>query len=340
MRIKQIEINWSPRLPVFAKESFLKAVGNQYGWVGGFSESGELRCVLPYTIVCKAIFRMVRFRVETIPVVEGFELAEERSFLDEIVKYFRSIGTDMIIPASSNAVFRIYPDGAVAAPYGTYVIDLSFPEDVLWRNIDRIIRQNIKSAIRAGIVIRDAIEEEVESAYLLIKETFRRSRLPFMDFRSFHAFLSGLAGNGKLLIADLHGAAQSYCVFAHSDYSAYAVYAGNAIGQQSGANKLLYWEAMRLFKNLGVRTFDFYGARINPEKGSKQEALSLFKKRFGARLRQGYIWKYPINPLKYRLYGVAARLRSGGDIVDSEKYKMNDVTTGITRGLDERSNSN
>ena len=64
------------------------------------------------------------------------------------------------------------------------------------------------------------------------------------------------------------------------------------------------------------------GARINPEKGSKQEALALFKKRFGATLKLGYMWKYPLHPLKYRLYGLAARFRSGGDIVDLEKHKL------------------
>ena len=68
MNAKPVEINWHPRLPIFARESFLKAVGDEYGWLGGFSEHGELRCILPYTVIRKAIFRMVRFRVETIPL--------------------------------------------------------------------------------------------------------------------------------------------------------------------------------------------------------------------------------------------------------------------------------
>jgi lipid II:glycine glycyltransferase (peptidoglycan interpeptide bridge formation enzyme) len=143
-----------------------------------------------------------------------------------------------------------------------------------------------------------------------------------MSRNSFKTLLSGLGEYGKTLVADYQGAAQSFVVFAFSNPSAYAIYAGNSITQHQGANKLLYWEAIRLFRNLGIRRYDFVGARINPEKGSKQEALSLFKRRFGATLKQGYIWKYPLNPLKYRLYGLAARFRSGGDIVDSEKHKL------------------
>lgn len=330
IRVKPIEINWHPDLPVFAKESFLKAVGDEYGWLGGFAESGELRCMLPYTIIRKAIFRMVRFRVETIPMAQGFDVAEEKTFLNGVIGYFKSIGTDMVIPATTNTIFRTYPDGADAAPYGSYIIDLSQPEDVLWKNIDRITRQNIKSASKAGLVIRDATVRELNEAYLLIRDTFKRSKLPFMGQESFKSFLWGLAECGKVLIADQQGIAQSFVVFAYSEYCAYAIYAGNAVDQQQGANKLLYWEAIRLFRSLGVRIYDFVGARINPKKGSKQEALSLFKKRFGATLKQGYMWKYPLHPLKYRLYGLASRFRSGGDLVDAEKHKLNSPGTGNT----------
>jgi hypothetical protein len=330
MRVQPIVLNWRPELPVFARESFLRAVSDEYGWLGGFAESGELRCVLPYTIVRKAIFRMVRFRVETIPMAQGFDVSEEKVFLNGTIEYFRSIGADMVIPATTNTIFRTYPDGADAAPYGSYIIDLSQPEDLLWKNIDRITRQNIKSASKAGIFIRDATDGELDKAYLLIQDTFKRSKLPFMDQESFKRFLLGLAEYGKLLIADQQGVAQSFVVFAYSDYCAYAIYAGNAVGQQQGANKLLYWEAIRLFKSLGVRAYDFVGARISPEKGSKQEALGLFKKRFGATLKHGYMWKYPLHPLKYRLYGLAARLRSGGDIVDAERHKLKNFSPADT----------
>ncbi len=322
MRTQPVDIRWHPDLPIFAKESFLKAVSDDYGWLGGFAESGEQRCVLPYTIVSKPFFRLIRFRVETIPLVPGFGVSEENDFLNSAIGYFRSIGVDMIIPATTNTIFRTYPDGAIAAPYGSYVIDLRPPEEIIWKNIDRILRQNISSAIRGGITVRDAAVEEVPEAHRLIQETFKRSMLPYMDQHSFEAFLSGLGENGSLLLAVQQGIIQSACVFAYSNCCVYAIYAGNARNQPQGANKLLYWEAMRRFKSLGVRSYDFVGTRINPEKGSKQEALAQFKRRFGATLKQGYIWKYPFRRLKYALYGLATRIRSGGDIVDAERHKL------------------
>ncbi len=324
MKALPIDIRWHEGLPVFASESFLKAVSNEYGWLGGFNDSGQLLCILPYTIIKKLSFKFVRFRVETIRQVEYFSIDEEKAFLDSCLDFFRSKKADVIIPATTNSIFRTYPDGAVAAPYGTYIIDLQPAEEVLWHNIERMTRQNIKRAISLGVTVRET-KEESPAAYELILATFKRSSLPFMSSNAFQKYLDGLGQHGLILKAEHQGLAQSYVVFAYSQYRAYAVYAGNSADMMQGANKLLYWEAIKLFKELGVKDYDFVGVRINPEKGSKQDALSSFKRHFGGQLVQGYIWKYPLNPVQYKLYNLAARFRSGGDIVDAERHKMADL---------------
>jgi len=326
MKAEPIEISWHENLPIFASESFLKAVGDEYGWLGGFDNNGQLRCILPYTIIQKFFFRLARFRVETILLDETFDISDEKAFLNSCMDFLRSKRAHVIIPASTNCVFRTYPDGAIAAPYGTYLIDLKKPEEFLWHNIERITRQNIKRAINTGVKIEEA-RDQIRPAYELIYATFNRSKLPFMSYYSFEQYIKGLGQYCMILKAEQKNIAQSYVVFAYSEYRAYAVYAGNAANMVQGANKLLYWEAIRYFKRLGVKDYDFMGTRINPTKGSKQDALSTFKKHFGAKLVQGYIWKYPINQAKYYLYYLAAKLRTGGDIVDAEKHKMADFQT-------------
>jgi hypothetical protein len=324
MKATPVPINWHSGLSIFASEPFLKAVTNEYGWLGGIDDSGKLRCILPYTVIRKAIFRMVRFRVETIPLNGELHVQEEKLFLSSAIEYFRSIGADMIIPATTNTIFRTYPDGADVAPYGSYVIDLCQPEDILWRNIERITRQNINTAQKKGVSIRSGMED-LDAAYMLIVDTFKRSKLPFMSYDAFKRYVLGLGENGKIMIAEYQGVAQSYVVFAFSDYCAYAVYAGNIANQQQGANKLLYWEAIRMFKKLGIQRYDFVGARIDPEKGSKQEAINSLKKHLGAKLIQGYMWKYTLRPLKSIAYTLGVRLLRGGDIVDAERHKMKSV---------------
>ncbi|MHC1725270.1 MAG: lipid II:glycine glycyltransferase FemX [Syntrophobacteraceae bacterium] len=321
MKAAPVDIHWHPGLPIFASESHLKSVGDEYGWLGGFDDSGRMRCILPYTIIRKAIFRMVRFRVETIHLDEPIDEIEERSFLNSTIEYFRSIGADLIIPGTNNAIFRTYPDGADAAPYGSYIIDLSPPEDILLKNIERITRQNIKSAQKKGVTIRNGVER-LESMYAVIRDTFKRSKISFMSYAAFQRYVNGLGAHCRIMVADYQGIPQSFVLFAYSDFSAYAIYAGNPSNQFPGANKLIYWEAIRSFKELGVQRYDFVGARISPEKGSKQDGINSLKRRFGAELKQGYMWKYPLRPLSSMAYNLAVRFLRGGDIVDNERHKL------------------
>lgn len=318
---RRVDIRWNEDMPVFAKEEFLRAVGDEYGWLGGFDERSELRCILPYTILRKAGFRLVRFRNQTIPCCRELDIAEERSFLNSAVTYFKGTGADMIIPSSNNAVFRTYPDGAYAAPYGTYVIDLQKEEETLWRGLNRTVRLNIGTAQRGGVLVRDG-SELLDEAYDLICATFRRSKISFMSRSRFKTFATGLGEHGRLLVAVHAQVPQSFCLFGFSRHCAYAIYAGNVAEQHQGANKLLYWEAMRTFRSLGVRKFDFYGARIRPQPGSKQEGINLLKERFGAALVEGYLWKYTLRPLSGFVYSGMVRLIKGGDIVDLERHKL------------------
>jgi hypothetical protein len=321
MRATPVEINWHSGLSIYASELFLKALGDEYGWIGGIDESGKLRCILPYTIIKKAIFRMVRFRVETIPLGEELDIHEEKSFLNSAIEYFRSIGADMIIPATTNTIFRTYPDGAVVAPYGTYIIDLTQPEETIWSNLNATYRKKIRNSVKNGVEIQSGLEH-LNTSYELVRNTLKRSGLRFMRYYEFKRLVLALGENVKIFVAYYQGAVQGCTVFPFSGHSAYSLYGGRIPEAETGAMNLLNWEAIRQFRGLGVRRFDFVGVRINPEKGSKQEGIMIFKQRFGGELVEGYMWKYSLRPLKYVVYSLAVRLLRGGDIVDHERHKL------------------
>jgi hypothetical protein len=321
IRAEPIKVQWDPSLPVFAKEEFLRAVGDEYGWLGGIDESGRLRCVLPYTVVRKAGIRMVRFRVETIPCGSGFDVRGEKSFLNSVVQHFHKNRADVIIPASTNAIFRTYPDCAVAAAYGTYFIALTQPEDALWAAVSAGHRRQVRSAEKSGVHVRSA-SECVNTAHAIICNTFRKSSLPFMRLENFARMLGGLEGNVDLLVAECHDQVQCCAVIAYSQHTAYYMYGGSIPQAVPGAMHLLHWEAMRRYSRLGVRRYDFYGARINPSPGSKAAGLAAFKQRFGAELDQGYMWKCRISTLKSAIYSFGVRWLRGGDIVDAEHHKL------------------
>ena len=140
--------------------------------------------------------------------------------------------------------------------------------------------------------------------------------------RRSNAIVLGLGENVKIFVADYQGVVQGCAVIPFSSHSAYYVYGGSIPEPLTGATNLLHWEAIRQFRELGVKRYDFVGVRINPEKGSKQEGLMMFKQRFGGQLVQGYMWKYSLHPLKYAVYSLAVRFLRGGDIVDHERHKL------------------
>jgi hypothetical protein len=316
-----VEITWHSGLPVYASAAFLRTVADEYGWIGGFDAAGKLRCVLPYTVIRKAGFRIVRFRMATVPLENELDPVEEKSFLNNATEYLRSTGVDMIMPGANSAVFRTFPDGADAAPYGTFIKNLDQPEDALMKEIHSTFRYNIRRAIRERVEITEGLEY-LDTAYELVRDTLKRSGQPFRKYDDFKKAILSLGEQVRILVAEREGVYQGCMVAPFSDHTAYTWYCGSRPEPVIGAMHLLHWEAMCRFRQVGVKRLDFQGVRIDPEKGSKQEGILNFKSRFGGTLLQGYVWKYSFRPMKSAAYDVAIRLLKGGDIVDMERHKL------------------
>ena len=322
MKAVPLEIQWQPENSVYASPGFLASVSNEYGWLGGRNGGGELQFILPYTVVKQMGVRMIRFRVETMllhPGADGME--EEKAFLNDALRHFSSLGADVIIPASTNTLFRTYPDSAAAVPYGSYILDLTRTEEELWKRLHAKHRNVIRNAQKKGVQIISG-PEHAAPAYQLIAETFKRSAMPFMDYDAFQRMMDGLGEYVKVFVALYEGVIQGCAVIPFSRHSAYYAYGGTTSAPLTGAANLLQWEAIRHFRDLGTRRYDFCGARIDPDEGTKAAGLVMFKERFGAELVRGYMWKSALRPLKAAIYGLGVRLTRGGDIVDQERQRF------------------
>ena len=100
-----------------------------------------------------------------------------------------------------------------------------------------------------------------------------------------------------------------------------------------GENHLLHWQAIKDAKQNGIKYFDFIGARINPEPGSKQEGIQKFKKYFGGELVKGYLWKMPIRKFKYYFYNFLVRCKY---FIKFKKYKGDIIDQEIRRKKEEK----
>ena len=88
-------------------------------------------------------------------------------------------------------------------------------------------------------------------------------------------------------------------------------------------------KSMLTMKERGVTCFDFMGARLTTEPGSKLEGIQRFKSRFGSSLEEGYMFRFIVNKRRYWIYKNALKLfywRYGGefkDIIEVERAKGN-----------------
>ena len=230
-------------MPIYASEQFLKSESSEYGWIGGIGASSGLRCILPYTVVRKAGFRMIRFRTACVPLAGDLTLEEEKSFLGSAVEYFRSTGAGMIIPSGNSAIFRTFPDGAAAAPYGTVLMNLCQSEEALLSAVRTTTRQNIRKATAAGIVIKCGMEY-LDASYYQIAETLKRSEVSFKTFEDFKTKISSFGEFVRVFVAEHNGIIQGCMVSPFSEHTAYSCYAGSLPAPVRGAMPLLHWEAI------------------------------------------------------------------------------------------------
>ncbi len=330
MPVESIALDWNAGHSIYASEAYLRGEGDGYGWLASRGGHGGLRCVLPYMLIRKGPLRLVRFPTETMLLEPEIGVDEERHFLGEVVEYFRASGAHAIVPATFNAVFRTYPPGAVAAPFGSFILDLVASEDELLQRMHSKHRNGVRGAQKKGVKVHVG-DAHWETAYALVRASFMRSATGVVGrarvagrlrHGAFRRQLERFGEHVRVFVAVHEGVAQGCAVVPFSGYRAYYMHGGSIANPVTGAMNLLHWEAIRRMRAMGVRSYDFFGGRVNPEPGSKIEGIMKFKERFGGQFTEGYAWKFPLDARMYRLYALAARLRNGGDLVDQERHKL------------------
>ena len=275
MKAVRLDVDWNPRLPIFASDCYLRHLGPEHGWLGGIDDTGELACILPYVVVTKPMLRLVRFTAETILLKPGIDAEREKRFLNAAVEQLKSMKVDVIVPATFSSLFRTFPDRAIAAPYGNIIVDLTRGEEALWQGVHSKHRNVIRNAGRQGVTINSG-SEHIDTAFELTRASLLRSAQGPVERRrvdarmnhgDFSRLVQELGEYVRVMVADHNGVAQSAAVIPYSEHSAYYMHGGSIAKPLSGASNLLQWEAMRHFANLGVRRYDFFGARISPAAG-------------------------------------------------------------------------
>ncbi|MBN2545871.1 MAG: peptidoglycan bridge formation glycyltransferase FemA/FemB family protein [Spirochaetes bacterium] len=298
--VKNFRFDWNDSYTIFANENYLKLDCQKYNWLGGFIDN-ELKYVLPYKIFKKLFFKYAVFTSDTIIIDKKMKIDDEKGFLDNSLIYLKNQNIDFIIQPPTYAVFNVYPKNSLSAEFGSFVIDLAETEEKIWSNIHSKHKNVIRNAEKKGVIIKRGVEY-LDTAYELYINTLKRSNINGSSKDKIINLVNNIRSNIEIFVAFSDGKAQGCAIMPYSSYSAYYIYGGSIEKPLTGAMNLLHWEALKYFKSKKVRFYDFAGARINPQAGTKYESLQKFKSRFGGSLKKGWLWKIPLNKFKYYFY--------------------------------------
>jgi len=199
-------------------------------------------------------------------------------------------------------------------PSWTQIVDLSKSEDELLKSFHPKTRYNIRLAQKKGVVVKEESNENGFKIFAkLYFDTCRRQKYHGHDLNYHKIVWENLKDNiAHILIAYYQNEPlAAYQIWVY-DKIGYYTYGGSSEKYRNlmGAN-LLMWEAIKLAKKLGAKTFDMWGS-LPPDYNQNHPwaGFTRFKSGYGTKFVE-MIGSYDlvINPLLYKIYSFIYILR-------------------------------
>jgi lipid II:glycine glycyltransferase (peptidoglycan interpeptide bridge formation enzyme) len=188
----------------------------------------------------------------------------------------------------------------------TVWIDLSPSEDQLLARMKQKTRYNIRLAKRRGVKIRIGEIADLDSLYHMYAETSVRDGFVIRNqdyyLELWKTYMN--AGVAVPLIAEVEGDGVAGLILFHFGSKAWYLYGMSSLKhREKMPNYLLQWEAIKIAKTYGCRTYDLWGA---PDEFNDQDPMwgvFRFKSGLGGEVVR-YIGAYdlPVQPISYQVY--------------------------------------
>lgn len=189
----------------------------------------------------------------------------------------------------------------------SFWLDLTKSEDHLLQSFKPKTRYNIRYAQKHRVTVIEDNSDEAFQKYLdFTQKTVARQGF-FAHTKRYHQLMwkhMRKAGIAHLLVAKHNKEVlTTWIIFHLGDFIYYPYGAWSGKHQNLQPNSLMMWEAIRLGKRLGAKTFDLWGR----EEG---KGFTRFKEGFGPQVVEFLgTWDLPINKPLYYLYRIGEVVR-------------------------------
>lgn len=284
---------------------------------------------VPVTLTKRAGFVYADLASEPYSFHKDLSTDRERVFLTEAVSHLSDrLNVMWVRQTPVTALFRVAPEGAQQIPFGSYVIDLRQDEEKLWSSFTSKYRQYGRQFKDAGGTVKEGGADLVNDFYALLVASMTRADAGIEPIEYYRAIATQLPENSRLFVAYRDRTPEAGLQILFNHRMSYTLYGGISSTCHRGSNIMMYWDAIRRMKALGVEAFSFVGCRINVDKGSKYEGIQTFKERFGGELKKGVMFKVSVSAPRTALFSWLQKARFAlkglhypGDIVDQEIHK-------------------
>jgi len=187
-------------------------------------------------------------------------------------------------------------------PNQTTIMDLSLPEDEIFKKMHSKTRYNIHLAKRKGVTIHES--DDIECFWDLLKRTTKRENFKSYSFVYYKKLLD--CTFTKLYIAKYKNKILAAHLIIFFNQTAFYVHGGSSREfRQVMAPHLLHWHIIKEAKNMGCNFYDFWGV---DEK--KWPGFTKFKMSFGGeKVVYPGTFDLPFSSFWYTLYKVGKSIR-------------------------------
>ncbi len=186
-------------------------------------------------------------------------------------------------------------------PFGTYVMDLSLPEETILANMHQKHRKNIRLANRSNLTVREGVDPD-RVVHLLDQSYGRESGRSHGVTEVYLASLARHFADKMISLSVWQGEElQSILMAVYDETRGFPLHAARSNKDVQGSSHLIQWEMMRLLKARGVAEFDMGGARPKTD-NPRLQGIFRFKRQFGGRFEPCFYWEKVVNRLRYQAF--------------------------------------
>jgi len=223
-------------------------------------------------------------------------------------------------PQETEAIQQLKEQNCVVSPRDTFakfniLLDLSKPEEQLLAQMHHKHRYNLRYAQKQGVTVEyGETIEDFENFYALLSQTAERQKYyihPKDYYEKIWKLFKPLDMAHILTATHNNNPIASWMFFTYKNVLYYPYGGSDEKYKNLQASTVVAWEAIKLGKSLGCKTFDMWGAAQDPTNTKDPwYGFTNFKIRFGGQHVQ-YMDSYdlPLNRNYYKAFNTANDLR-------------------------------